>query len=803
MNILTKKAPLALALAVLTVAAALAQQPHVYINPGHGGHDSGDRNVVVYPFRQGDTCGFWESNSNLKKGLALKQILENKGYITSISRVSNTTEDDLALSTIVALCNASGADVFYAIHSNATGTTNRSNFPLGLYRGYTGQPVVAGSDVLTADLGEYLIKNQSTVWTSNSYAIYGDWTFYPQWGDKVGLGVLRGNQAVSMLSEGSFHDYVPEAYRLLSDDYCWVEAWNFSLGADKYFDRLDSFDQGIVTGNIRDDRIQRDVEHEGRYIIFGDDQLLPIHNAVVRLLTPDSAVVATAVTDTLRNGIYLLKYVEPGDYILEASEARHFTQYKNITVTANAPTYQNFYLKRVRDTPPRVVDYAPRWAEGDPDVKCSQVIELDFNWDMDTATTQAAFSLVPTVAGTFRWEDSGYRLLFTPDDAFDVNTLYTLTLRRSASHAGGTPMDEDFVMRFYTQGRNHLNKLAMFPDEGELVHYKTPLVEFRTDSMLDSKDLFNKLRVRDANDTELAWNKRSIRNNKKGDDYGFIRIPLVKDLAVGGQYKVELDANIADTAGIHLPEPWTFRFTAVDAGVVKPGMVTVLDFEDPDAFAVTDSAYCPAMTLTASTERLFGSKSLLLKYEMGPDGEAVVSHTGDITVRFHRGDTLGIHICGDMSYNRLYALMQDAADASAPPVRIDLGEVTYHGWRYVTAPIEADGSFYLAGFALRRGHPVMGREGSTLKLDEALRAAYSGLATPHSAGVKVTCSGDYVVASADGFVRGLELLDVNGRTVAAAGANFLNVSALPAGVYFVRVLAGDRVTTHKVLVTHR
>ena len=109
--------------------------PHVYINPGHGGHESDDRNVVIYPFTAGDTSGYWESNSNLKKGFALNNCLKAKGYTTSMSRVTNDANSDLALSTIVALCNSSGADIFYAIHSNATGVPARRNHILGLYRG--------------------------------------------------------------------------------------------------------------------------------------------------------------------------------------------------------------------------------------------------------------------------------------------------------------------------------------------------------------------------------------------------------------------------------------------------------------------------------------------------------------------------------------------------------------------------------------------------------------------------------------------------------------------------------------------
>lgn len=73
----------------------------IYINPGHGGYDANDRNVVIPPFKSGDPNGFWESSSNLHKGLYLKEMLDSHGASTAISRVTNTTEDDLPLSQIV------------------------------------------------------------------------------------------------------------------------------------------------------------------------------------------------------------------------------------------------------------------------------------------------------------------------------------------------------------------------------------------------------------------------------------------------------------------------------------------------------------------------------------------------------------------------------------------------------------------------------------------------------------------------------------------------------------------------------
>ena len=119
--------------------------PRVFINPGHGGHDSDDRHVPTWVIGVQDTVHYYESNSNLTKGLALQEILQNKGYETALSRKTNTTEDDLDLFEIVSLAANSGADIFFSIHSNATGIEKRINFPLGLFRGWDGEPAVDGS----------------------------------------------------------------------------------------------------------------------------------------------------------------------------------------------------------------------------------------------------------------------------------------------------------------------------------------------------------------------------------------------------------------------------------------------------------------------------------------------------------------------------------------------------------------------------------------------------------------------------------------------------------------------------------
>ena len=82
----------------------------IFINPGHGGFDSDDRNVVIAPYSTGDKNGFWESQSNLDKGFALRTMLQGAGATVGMSRTTNTTADDLPLSQIVTMGNTMQSD---------------------------------------------------------------------------------------------------------------------------------------------------------------------------------------------------------------------------------------------------------------------------------------------------------------------------------------------------------------------------------------------------------------------------------------------------------------------------------------------------------------------------------------------------------------------------------------------------------------------------------------------------------------------------------------------------------------------
>lgn len=317
--------------------------PRVFINPGHGGHDSDDRHIPTWVIAARDTIHYYESNSNLTKALALEEILHNKGYETALSRKTNKTEDDLDLFEIVTLAANSGADVFLSLHSNATGTENRVNFPLALYRGWDDRAVAEGSHELSDMIMHFAKLNELTVW-SHKERSRGDWSFYPEWGYKVGLGVLRYNKLPGTLIEGSFHDYLPERERLLSDSYCWLDAWNYSLGLDEYFHNYSKFKNGVIAGVIRwEDILRQDDDMR----LYGDDELKPLNGALLRLYTDRGVMVRAYTLDILDNGVFVFSNLPPMKYKIEVYYGNE-DLYISTKVKAkkNVTVYKNFMMRK-------------------------------------------------------------------------------------------------------------------------------------------------------------------------------------------------------------------------------------------------------------------------------------------------------------------------------------------------------------------------------------------------------------------------------------------------------------------------
>ena len=790
---------------ILAVAATLAASAtdlkdlKIYINPGHGGHDSDDRNVAVPPFSSGDPEGFWESNSNLSKGLQMRDMLESFGAGTKMSRVTNTTEDDRGLTEIDTEANGYAPDFFFSIHSNATGSANRVNQPLMLYRGFNNDPVWPQAKTMSEILNYQLLENRVTSWSSENIWLAGDYDFY-NWGVGVGLGVLRTLAVPGMLSEGSYHDYIPETYRLLNDDYCWLEAYHFVKSVMQYFNTSESFATGTVAGRVLDNRLIR-TEAIYNNIFYGKDQAKPVCGATVELLDASGNVVESKTTDEYFNGVFIFKSVAPGNYTLRVSHSDYRAYQTDVTVAANTVTYINPEVTRIRNTSPQVEEYSPVYAEGDEPVSCVTPIRIKFNWDMDVASTEKAFSITPAVEGTISWEDSQYVLVFTPKRVYDINTVYTVKIDKSAKHPEGMSMTDDFSFSFTTADDNEFIILEGYPSNDARVHYASPYLEFRFDSHPNTSFIQEEITITDEAGNPLSYSARTKKTSTLNDEFGYFQMKLSSNLEPGKTYKVNVADNVRDYNNIPIAKGYSYKFTAVDAStegapftLVESLDATSLLEKDADA---TRNATSTAVARNTST-KLEGTSSYKLDYTFSGASD------GNAAFRFKTAKSINLKVYGDMSANALRARFVNGADTRL----VDICALNFIGWRDIAVPLTdglGEGEYTLDGFEIAQCDKVFSKKG-TVYLDKIQigTAADGGIENIESASVRVhpNPASELLIANADKTILGIELISLDGKKVAAANGNVLNVSEVASGIYVAKIYTANGFGTKRVAIRH-
>ncbi|RMD49279.1 MAG: hypothetical protein D6830_05240, partial [Ignavibacteria bacterium] len=333
----------------------------IYINPGHGGHDSDDRYIPA--------TGFWESESNLEKGLYLYEMLKSMGATVKISRTTNTTADDLPLSVIDADANNFDADFFHSIHSN--GFQGNSNYTVIFYK------EVNGSAQFPQALQMSNIMKTKVYQANRTTASYsrGDYSFLG-----FNLGVLRTLNMPGTLSEGSFHDYIPESWRLMNSSYRKHEAWAILRSLVDYFGLAPST-KGIVAGILRNP-----LETVDYFYLSGtDDSKKPINNTVVTLL-PDHI---QFFGDDKNNGFYFFDSLAPGNYKLIIEAENFLPDTFNVSVEGNRTNFYDRYLELVPNlNTPTVTSSSP--GNGEQNVSLKSAITINFDIRMDRTSTRNA-----------------------------------------------------------------------------------------------------------------------------------------------------------------------------------------------------------------------------------------------------------------------------------------------------------------------------------------------------------------------------------------------------------------------------
>lgn len=778
----------------------------IYINPGHGGYDSDDRNIVIAPFKSGDPEGFWESKSNLDKGQSLKEMLDKQGATTFISRTQNRTEDDLPLSQIVRSANEANVDFMLSIHSNAGNGV--ANHVLMLYAGVdpgdtetypSPTPYSDKSRVISTEIANNLFSNQVNVWSAG-LTVRGDKTFGRTamgWND--GYGVLRGLTVPGVISEGSMHDYIPEAYRLMNMEYKWLEAWHFLKAFTTYFKSAE-LANGNVAGYVRD----KFMKHETSYfkIPSSSDGFLPVNNAIVTLMPGNIKY----EVDDMNNGFFLFKDIEPGNYSLTIEHPQYHVETASVVVEKNKTTYVALRPNMIRNTPPEVIDFSPKALSSDTVMLASSVVRFKFNWDIDPQSAKNAFHISPNVSGKFNFKEANYVMEFVPDVPLDTSTVYTILLDKSLSHFDGLSMSNDFSFSFKTANRNKLLLLATYPMKNEEnIHYKTPTFTFVFDKKLATAELITGVQVYDMNGRQLTKNVRSLKHNTFPEPLGSTLFTLGEDLKVGERYVVKIAQGIKDIDGVFLTDTIEIPFKTSDVRVEN--RLVVQSFETDNLISVDAASSTNLLSATVSrntSTKLFGSSSWNLKYSFKEkSGGTLICPFANPNIVVNNDSVIGMHILGDLSGNEIYLIFNAGVDVK----EVKLDSIHYGGWKFVEKTLKelnAGEAYMLSGIKIRQTDAPVSSIGN-LFVDNCLVNSKLLNSSPNNSASSlqvypIPASNELFVRVESDVVKQISLFSLQGQLLKTSHTNRMSVSDMPEGMYLIRVMLNEGIVSKSVMI---
>ncbi|WP_372947225.1 Ig-like domain-containing protein [Mariniphaga sp.] len=664
----------------------------IYVNPGHGGFNSDDRNVPIPPFALGDTAGFWESKSNLVKGLHLRKLLEAAGAEVIMSRTQNRTEDDRPLSAIAEEANVNQVDFMISIHSNAFNSV--TNYVLQLFHGWDNDPILPQSMDVANLFWENLISNETSHWTNSSRLVRGDKSFAPP--DWNGYGVLRPLTVPGLISEGSFHDYIPETYRLMNREYKNLEAWHFYKAFLEYYEGgIDP--NGKIAGFVKDSfRKVTDYYTAAN----SKDQWLPVNGAKIKLQPGDLEY----TVDSLNNGFFLFDNLEPGIYQLEIEAEKYITQsFDSLVVDSNNVTYQLVYLEQDRSDSMMVLEYAPNVESGER-VSAATPVIFHFNFEVNRESFENAFSISPEVDGTFSYENQERTAFFTPDSPLDTSTIYTVLLDKSVEHIGGLPMNEDFTFSFLTAMKNRLSIVNNYPRDGMKNVYENTQVRIHFDGRLVEENLSNLIWLEDLQGNILNGTGIVV-NTFEGNIGSYAFNP--SGLEAGGSYILKLSPDLTDTDGLKLGESIEILFEVKP--VDEPGTNVVFDFEQSALTWTVDienslniNEGAGNRILRYSTNKLFDGYSYRLLYDFNAPEAQIVVRPPEPFFSVLDSQHIGMYIYGNLSDNQLFILFEK--DGTEQEILIT--DIDFAGWQFKTCTLEfpeKNGQYDFFGFNLVSG----------------------------------------------------------------------------------------------------
>ncbi|MGE5400028.1 MAG: Ig-like domain-containing protein [Ignavibacteriales bacterium] len=676
---------------VLTATVSFAQDLtgiKVCVNPGHGGHDPANDRFIP-------ETGYWESEGNIYRGLYLRDILQSLGATVIMTRTANDDADDLPLSQIVAIANSNNVVHMHSIHSNATGTSSRANYTLMLYQGTTYAPTYADSRVMANYIGPEIYAAHRTTRCD----LFGDFDFYGT--GKAYLGVFKGLNMPGTLSESSFHDYIPESYRLKNQAYLKHEAWAMTKAFLKFFGKA-PLTHGIVAG------IVTDPDQTVTYTtITAADKKKPINNIKVTL-QPGNRVYNG---DNLNNGFFMFDSLMPGTYKLKYEVPGYFSDSSTVVVAASQNTFADKDL--IMASFPTITAISP--APGDSLYPGKQDITIDFSRSMDTASVRAAFTISPAVPYSYAWSN-GDKHLTLSSASLTFNTNFTLTIAGTAKEKHGLLFDgnkdsvsgDSYTYNFKTR-KQDISAPAVetvYPAANSTDVELNPVINLGFDELLNSATISGRIKLVKTSDQTTVGGVMKYYTLTDKAVFSYFPVQLLPNET----YSIVITPGLEDQFSNGTKNDIIYSFTTGN----KTANVTMIDnFESGLTTNWTNpSQNLPEGIIPASVSlktnsvylNRFTGSSVSMQLSYGWDTNASswliredLSTGAPKNVEFNSSYILQTYVFGDGSNNKFRFCVADSNNFAGHEVS-PWYSVNWRGWKLVSWDMTKDGTGSWKGY---------------------------------------------------------------------------------------------------------
>ncbi|MDE6301051.1 MAG: N-acetylmuramoyl-L-alanine amidase [Muribaculaceae bacterium] len=384
----------------------------IFLDPGH----SGTENRGLW--------GYSEAEKTLAVALNIKDMLET--YTTAVDQENimlcrydqNTT---VSLEERSDMANAWGADFYYSIHSDASGSVNSTLTMFGGWR-------LNGEDIEKTPnggkrYGEILNPNLTGVMRITTRGNKHDRCHYdpaPETHENQYpyLSVNRRTTMASLLSEGGYHDMAVQQQRNLNDDYKRLEAFAAFQSILEYFG-VERPAQTFMTGMIYNS--ENDQPLNGAVIKVGDREYTT--DTYESLFSKYSRN-----PDLIHNGFYFFEGLTAGETYPVTISAEGF-ETVNTTVTIkgggdSSVDYVTFLDQAMTNTMPAVV--ASISLEDLDAVNPLAPLTITFSRNMNRESVEKAFSINNNGVVELTWKND-YTLL-VDISKLEAWTTYTITI---------------------------------------------------------------------------------------------------------------------------------------------------------------------------------------------------------------------------------------------------------------------------------------------------------------------------------------------------------------------------------------